>query len=195
MSSTDHNVRINSLILRDAETGEELCQHECPRHLDKEDEESCGESEPYLKPQCLIHLYQSSYLSDIFHLPLSFSVELPTRILDCDAVSREITFHSKKAINNLKVVQHVLIQQNTSTRDGAANSKWVCIEEWVFTFGFVIPGSTNTWQSIVVAAKDDKGGRGSSSRENMKGVEFIIETNFYDDNQFICKQSVRVRYV
>ena len=41
MSSTDHNVRINSLILRDAETGEELCQH---RHLDKEDEESCGES-------------------------------------------------------------------------------------------------------------------------------------------------------
>ena len=44
MSSTDHNVRINSLILRDAETGEELCQRECPRHLDKEDEESCGES-------------------------------------------------------------------------------------------------------------------------------------------------------
>ena len=65
----------------------------------------------------------------------------------------------------------------------------------MFTFGFVIPGSTNTWQSIVVAAKDDKGERVSSSRDNMKGVEFIIETNFYDDKQFICKQSVRVRYV
>ena len=192
MSSTDHNVRIHSLILRDAETGEELCQHDCPRHLDKEDEESCGE---YCNNRFSSQSVQSSCLSDIFDLPLLFSVELPTKILDCEAVSREVTFHSKKAINNLKVVQHVLIQQNTSTREGAANSKWVCIEEWVFTFGFVIPGSTNTWQSIVVAAKDDKGGRVSSSRENMKGVEFIIETNFYDDNQFICKKSVRVRYV
>ena len=42
--STDQILYLHSLILRDAETGEELCQHECPRHLDKEDEESCGES-------------------------------------------------------------------------------------------------------------------------------------------------------
>lgn len=26
--------------------------------------------------------------------------------------------------------------------------------EWHFTFGFVIPGSTNTWQSLIEAAEN-----------------------------------------
>ena len=28
--------------------------------------------------------------------------------------------------------------------------------EWNFDFGFVIPGSTNTWQSLIVAAPESQ---------------------------------------
>jgi hypothetical protein len=31
-----------------------------------------------------------------------------------------------------------------------------CIEEWFFKFGYVIPGSTNTWQQTIYAAPPDK---------------------------------------
>jgi hypothetical protein len=30
------------------------------------------------------------------------------------------------------------------------------ILEWAFTFGFVIPGSTNTWQSLIEAAPESQ---------------------------------------
>ena len=30
----------------------------------------------------------------------------------------------------------------------------VCIEEWRFEFGFVIPGSKNTWQQSIEAAEE-----------------------------------------
>ena len=29
-----------------------------------------------------------------------------------------------------------------------------CIEEWKFEFGFVIPGSTNSWQQTIEGAED-----------------------------------------
>ncbi|OON16849.1 hypothetical protein X801_07325 [Opisthorchis viverrini] len=32
----------------------------------------------------------------------------------------------------------------------------VALEEWTFEFGFVIPGSTNTWQSLFEADKADR---------------------------------------
>ena len=31
----------------------------------------------------------------------------------------------------------------------------VCMEEWFFDFGFVIPGSTNSWQSTIEGAGED----------------------------------------
>ena len=32
----------------------------------------------------------------------------------------------------------------------------VLISEWYFEFGFVIPGSTNTWQSVIEAAPENQ---------------------------------------
>ncbi len=32
----------------------------------------------------------------------------------------------------------------------------VCLAEWNFEFGFVIPGSTNTWQSAIEAAPESQ---------------------------------------
>jgi retinal rod rhodopsin-sensitive cGMP 3',5'-cyclic phosphodiesterase subunit delta len=31
-----------------------------------------------------------------------------------------------------------------------------CLEEWFFEFGFVIPNSTNTWQSLIEAAPESQ---------------------------------------
>lgn len=31
-----------------------------------------------------------------------------------------------------------------------------CLEEWYFEFGFVIPNSTNTWQSLIEAAPESQ---------------------------------------
>jgi hypothetical protein len=31
-----------------------------------------------------------------------------------------------------------------------------CLEEWNFDFGFVIPNSTNTWQSLIEAAPESQ---------------------------------------
>ena len=64
----------------------------------------------------------------------------------------------------------------------------------VFHFGFVIPGSTNTWQSVVESATDEKGSIIASSRD-MRGAEVTIETHFYDDKAFLCNNSIHVRYV
>lgn len=31
-----------------------------------------------------------------------------------------------------------------------------CLEEWFFEFGFVIPKSTNTWQSVIESAPESQ---------------------------------------
>lgn len=31
-----------------------------------------------------------------------------------------------------------------------------CLEEWFFEFGYVIPNSTNTWQSIIESAPESQ---------------------------------------
>lgn len=43
----------------------------------------------------------------------------------------------------------------TCRRDGLCCSVIVCAE-WRFAFGFVIPGSTNTWQQTIEAAGESK---------------------------------------
>ena len=91
------------------------------------------------------------------------------------------------------MIQRVMIKQHISGQDGA-RSRWTCLEEWVFQFGFVIPGSTNSWQSVVESARDGRG-KPSVSSTDMKGAKFVIETHFYDDKVFVCKDSVGVRYV
>ena len=115
-------------------------------------------------------------------------LHIPISVLDLSTVSRELIFHSKDKFNNLHIVQRIMSQRQTSTCDGM-HAEWTCLEEWVFTFGFVIPGSTNSWQSIIASAKKEP------FSPNIRGAEFVIETNFYDDNLFICDEKVRVRYV
>ena len=99
---------------------------------------------------------------------------LPANILSCRAVSREINFSSVEPIHNFRLVQRVLFHGN-------------CIEEWRFQFGFVIPGSTNSWQQVIEAADE------MLPAESMSG-NITIETNFFDDEDFLASSRVVLFY-
>lgn len=77
-------------------------------------------------------------LPDIEHV-----ARVPKNILQCRAVSREFNFTSKEQMEKFRLEQKVLF-------------KGRCLEEWNFEFGFVMPESTNTWQSIMEAAPESQ---------------------------------------
>jgi retinal rod rhodopsin-sensitive cGMP 3',5'-cyclic phosphodiesterase subunit delta len=95
---------------------------------------------------------------------------VPKQILNCRAVSREINFSSIEPLENFRLEQKVLFKVSVYINlivlfleaeldigifvinflQGRA------LEEWTFDFGFVIPNSTNTWQSIIEAAPESQ---------------------------------------
>ena len=83
----------------------------------------------------------SDFGADMFETEME--VQIPAAILECRSVSREIVFNSGKSIKSFRLEQRVFFMGQ-------------CIEEWFFSFGFVIPGSTNTWQQIISAAPPEK---------------------------------------
>lgn len=63
------------------------------------------------------------------------------------------------------------------------------VEEFEYKFGFVIPGSTNSWQQVI-----------STDSNNMMAPEaisgkLVVETLFLNDQQVICTSQVRIHYV
>ncbi|XP_016396435.1 retinal rod rhodopsin-sensitive cGMP 3',5'-cyclic phosphodiesterase subunit delta isoform X2 [Sinocyclocheilus rhinocerous] len=63
---------------------------------------------------------------------------VPKKILKCKAVSRELNFSSVEKLEKFRLEQKVFFK------------------EWFFEFGFVIPNSTNTWQSLIEAAPESQ---------------------------------------
>lgn len=108
--------------------------------------------------------------------PLDEEVEahIPKEILRCRTVSREVNFSSLERMDNFRLVQRVYYCGH-------------CIEVFNFGFGFVIPGSTNTWQQVIEAAKE------MYTAEELSG-NIRIETSFFDGDLLICKNLVRVFY-
>ncbi|XP_047139176.1 retinal rod rhodopsin-sensitive cGMP 3',5'-cyclic phosphodiesterase subunit delta isoform X1 [Hydra vulgaris] len=102
---------------------------------------------------------------------------VPKKILKCKAVSREINFSSKEQLNKFKLEQRVLF-------------KGKCLEEWFFDFGFVIPDSTNTWQSLIEAAPSNQ-----MMPANVLSGNVVIETRFFDDDLLVSTSKVRLFYV
>mmetsp|Transcript_41973 Transcript_41973/g.82876 ORF Transcript_41973/g.82876 Transcript_41973/m.82876 type:complete len:142 (+) Transcript_41973:390-815(+) len=130
---------INSMNMRDAETGELLWE--------------CGKWDLSSK------LLQAT---------------IPKKILKCKAVSREINFSSKNAIKKLKLKQTVVFMGQE-------------IEVWEFDFGFVIPGSTNSWQQTITAADN------VMTAEQLSG-NLEIHTVFSDGEKEVSKSAVRIFY-
>ena len=62
--------------------------------------------------------------------------------------------------------------------------------EWNFDFGFVIPGSTNSWQSVIEAAPEAQMMPASVLTGNI-----VIETSFFDGDFLVSTSRVRIYYV
>lgn len=120
-------------------------------------------------------MWQSS--DDLSTPGVEHEARVPKKILKCRAVSREINFSSKEQMEQFRLEQRVLF-------------KGKCIEEWFFEFGFVIPSSTNTWQSIIEAAPESQ-----MMPANVLNGNVIIETRFYDGDLLVSTSKVRVFYV
>ena len=86
---------------------------------------------------------------------------VPREILECKEVSREVNFTSAEKIEEFKLLQKVYFQGQS-------------IEEWFFKFGFVMPNSTNQWQSTIEAASE------MLPAELLSG-NVTIETNFFEN--------------
>ena len=88
--------------------------------------------------------------------------------------SREVNFTSEFKMKDFRLEQRVLLHDRP-------------FERWNFRFGFVMPGSTNTWQQVIEAA------------DEMLPVEVldgnvVIETSFFDGQQLISQCRVRIFY-
>lgn len=99
---------------------------------------------------------------------------VPRSILQCAAVSREVNFSSISSMDHFRLEQRVLLHEHP-------------FEEWRFTFGFVMPGSTNTWQQVIEAADE------MMPAEVLDG-NVVIETSFFDGDAIISKCRVRIFY-
>ncbi|XP_065315867.1 retinal rod rhodopsin-sensitive cGMP 3',5'-cyclic phosphodiesterase subunit delta-like isoform X2 [Gordionus sp. m RMFG-2023] len=80
---------------------------------------------------------------DISKPGVEHMAKIPKKILRCKAISRELNFFSAESMEKFRLEQKVLFNG-------------ICLENWYFEFGFVIPGSTNTWQSLIEAAPESQ---------------------------------------
>ncbi|CAB1323834.1 unnamed protein product, partial [Coregonus sp. 'balchen'] len=88
---------------------------------------------------------------------------VPKKILKCKAVSRELNFSSSEKLEKFRLEQK---------------------------FGFVIPNSTNTWQSLIEAAPESQ-----MMPANVLTGNVVIETKFFDDDLHVSTSRVRLFYV
>mmetsp|Transcript_11970 Transcript_11970/g.14248 ORF Transcript_11970/g.14248 Transcript_11970/m.14248 type:complete len:150 (+) Transcript_11970:77-526(+) len=102
---------------------------------------------------------------------------IPKEIMKCEAVSREINFSSAEKIDDFHLLQKVFVADQ-------------CLEEWRFKFGFVIPSSTNSWQSTIEAAD----AQDMLDPETISG-KVVIETSFMDGDTHLLTSVVRIFYV
>ncbi|XP_031781255.1 retinal rod rhodopsin-sensitive cGMP 3',5'-cyclic phosphodiesterase subunit delta isoform X5 [Nasonia vitripennis] len=107
---------------------------------------------------------------------IEHEAHVPKKILRCRAVSREINFSTAEPMERFRLEQKVLF-------------KGRCLEEWFFELGFVIPNSTNTWQSLFQAAPESQ-----MMPANVLNGNMVIETKFYDDNLLLATSRLRLFY-
>ena len=67
------------------------------------------------------------------------------------------------------------------------------IEHWSFTFGFVIPDSSNSWQCVIVKGPSDGKEKPQLTAQQLSG-NVVIETRFWDSDQLLGVSRIRVHY-
>jgi retinal rod rhodopsin-sensitive cGMP 3',5'-cyclic phosphodiesterase subunit delta len=101
---------------------------------------------------------------------------LPSRVLAFPAVGREVVFSTVEAISDFRIEQKVLVHGHP-------------FEQWNYSFGFVMPGSENSWETIVESAGEGK----MLPAEHLSGNMYIV-TSFYSGSLLISKSVVKVFY-
>uniref|UniRef100_A0A0K0DJA1 GMP_PDE_delta domain-containing protein n=1 Tax=Angiostrongylus cantonensis TaxID=6313 RepID=A0A0K0DJA1_ANGCA len=115
---------------------------------------------------------------------------VPKSILKCRTVSREINFTSAERIDKFRLEQRVFLKENIIEDKICSTSRLQSSNlEWFFEFGFVIPDSTNTWQTLIEAAPESQMLPASLLSGNV-----VVETLFYDDDLLISTSKVRLFY-
>ena len=100
---------------------------------------------------------------------------LPAALLRASSVTRALTFSSVEAISDLRMAQRVHLH-------GAV------VEEAQFRFGFVIPGSTNSWEQEQEVDADN-----ALPAEALSG-QLLVETLFYDGGEHLATAVLRIFY-
>ena len=97
-------------------------------------------------------------------------------LLKCKIITRNINFSSKEPIEDLELVQNFYLMGEL-------------FESCKFKFGFVIPGSTNDWEQIILAKED-----GVLPAEVLSG-KLRVETSFLMKGKVLYKNKILIYYV
>lgn len=122
-------------------------------------------------------LWQSNEEGSFHSSETEIQANVPQSILQLDAFTREINFSTVSLIKNLRLEQTVLFMDNPE-------------EFFEFQFGFVIPGSTNSWQQTILADKEG----GIIPAEVLSG-NVVVLTKFFDGERVVGHSRVRIFYV
>ncbi|ORZ37971.1 retinal rod rhodopsin-sensitive cGMP 3',5'-cyclic phosphodiesterase subunit delta-like protein [Catenaria anguillulae PL171] len=122
-------------------------------------------------------IWQGDDWADAFHGEVKASI--PKLVLTQPAVAREINF-----TNLLPApIQHLRLVQNVYMNDEL-------VEETEYEFGFVIPMSTNSWESVI-----ESEGAGKEMVAMIVKSKVVLETVFYDGERELSKCRVQLCYV
>ncbi|TNV75445.1 hypothetical protein FGO68_gene17304 [Halteria grandinella] len=102
-------------------------------------------------------------------------VRFPKKILECSEVSRELVFQSGEEIKYFQLLQRIKFHGQE-------------IESLYFRFGFVIPGSTNSWDQVIYADTE-----GMMPAEVLSG-NLVVETLFMSGDTVVHRSFYRIFY-
>ena len=97
-------------------------------------------------------------------------------LLKCKRIIRNVNFSSDEKIDELELVQNFYLMGEL-------------FESSRFKFGFVIPGSTNDWEQIIMAKED-----GVLPAEVLSG-KLRVETYFLMKGKVLYKNKILIYYV
>ena len=97
-------------------------------------------------------------------------------LLKCKVIKRNINFSSTEPIDDLELIQNFYLMGEL-------------FESSRFKFGFVIPGSTNDWEQIILAKED-----GVLPAEVLSG-KLQVETYFLIKGRILYKNKILIYYV
>ena len=97
-------------------------------------------------------------------------------LLKCKKIIRNVNFSSEEKIEDLELIQNFYLMGEL-------------FESSRFKFGFVIPGSTNDWEQIMIAKED-----GGLPAEVLSG-KLQVETLFLVQGNILYKNRILIYYV